>query len=281
MFFHATRFSRWSVSTILPKQIWGTNPIWLAHMSSTGGMLSRCHRFHASGTKMSRWRMPQRVSDLPGVGGNVLGEFLFGFEGKLQILNYPGPLRVQKFLYVWAFWTVGTIGTLQARTERSWVKLNGQLLFPPKFTQGIKKKQYKGSKLLGVFPQTFCRIVSEQSSAHQKLHISLNSTGTVKSLSESFDPIGTKVASNWIVIDQIGAVLAKGTVQNILICVLLRVFAYFCGIFAHFLRGGFAPFFFWSWTVLDPTKHQTSPNGYVLGGQGWTDIAFLFQHLNH
>ena len=93
-------------------------------------------------------------------------------------------------------------------------------------------------------------------SAHQKLHIMKL---TVKLQSDFFDPIGTKVASNWIVIDQIGAVSEKAQFINPdlrLICVLLWVFAYFCGIFAHFLRGGFAPFFL----ILDGFGPHKAPN---------------------
>ena len=99
------------------------------------------------------------------------------------------------------------------------------------------------------------------------LHILPNSTGTVKLQSEFFDPIGTKVASNWIVIDQIGAVLAKGTVQK-------SWFAYFCGIFAHFLRGGFAPFFL----ILGGFGPHEAPNitkQICFGGSGlnWHSLS--------
>ena len=159
------------------------------------------------------------------------------------------------FLNCWYDWNA---------SSKNWTflsKIEWTTSFSSQIHPRDQKKQYKGSKLLGVFPQTFCRIVSEQSSAHQKLHISLNSTGTVKSLSESFDPIGTKVASNWIVIDQIGAVLAKGTVQT-------SWFAYFCGYlrtFAGYLRtfcGVVLPHFFFDlgrfWTPRSTKHHQTA-----------------------
>ena len=56
---------------------------------------------------------------------------------------------------VWAFWIVGTIGTLEARTQRSWVKLNGRLLFPPKFTQGIKKSYIRAANCWAYCPKIF------------------------------------------------------------------------------------------------------------------------------
>ena len=83
------------------------------------------------------------------------------FLCEIFVQNDPGPLRVQKFLYVWAFWTVGTIGTLQARTERSWVKLNGQLFFPPKFTQGIKKNNIRAANYWAYFPKIFSNVLQD------------------------------------------------------------------------------------------------------------------------
>ena len=185
---------------------------------------------------------------------------------------------MQKFLYVWVFWTVGTIGTLQSRTERSWVKLNGRLLFPPKFTQGIKESYLRAVPLL---PQD---LLQRSAGLCQNIECSSKLAHIMKQHSQ----IAVRVFwSHWhyscIKLDRYWlnwGSFGKGTVQKFW-------FAYFCGYlrtFAGYLRtfcGVVLPHVFWFWTVLDPTKHQTSPNRYVFGGQAWTDIAFLFQHLNH
>ena len=161
---------------------------------------------------------------------------------------------MQKFLYVWVFWTVGTIGTLQSRTERSWVKLNGRLLLPPKFTQGIKESYLRAVSLL---PQD---LLQRSAGLCQNIECSSKLAHIMKQHSQ----IAVRVFwSHWhyscIKLDRYWlnwGSFGKRHSSEILICVLLWVFAYFCGIFAHFLRGGFAPCFL----ILDGFGPHKAPN---------------------
>ena len=142
-------------------------------------------------------------------------------------------------------------------------------------------KLSKGSKLLGVLPQD---LLQRSAGLCQNIECSSKLAHIMKQHSQ----IAVRVFwSHWhyscIKLDRYWlnwGSFGKGMVQKFW-------FAYFCGYlrtFAGTLRtfcGVVLPHVFWFGTVLDPTKHQTSPNRYVFGGQAWTDIAFLFQHLNH